>query len=98
MKKILEDILSMNENQLDDIICYVKERRSQISAAKRLSFSIKDEIKGKDLITEVWIDHKQHGKTEIFIVETINTKTISVKSKEGFKAYRVPPSMLNKIL
>jgi len=89
MNKILEEILSMTENQLDDIICYVKERRSQISAAKRLSFSIKD---------EVWIDHKQHGKTEIFIVETINTKTISVKSKEGFKSYRVPPAMLNKIL
>ena len=88
MKKILEQILSMDNNQLDDVICYVNERRSQISAAKRLEFSIND---------EVWIDHKNHGKTKIFIIDRISTKTITVRSKEGFKGYRVPPSMLNKI-
>tara|TARA_R100000655_G_scaffold7099_1_gene19555 strand:+ start:830 stop:1099 length:270 start_codon:yes stop_codon:yes gene_type:complete len=88
MNKILEQILSMDNNQLDDVICYVNERRSQISAAKRLEFSIND---------EVWIDHKNHGKTKVYIVDSINQKTISIKSKDGFKGYRVSPSMLNKI-
>lgn len=89
MNKIIETILKMNEEELSKVISYVKERRSQISAAKRLEFSIDD---------QVWIDHKQHGKSQMFIIEGINQKTISVKSQEGFKRYRVPPAMLNKFM
>ena len=88
MNKLLEQILRMDRDQLNDVIRYVNERRSQIRTSKRLSFSIND---------EVWIDHKMHGKSRIFIVDKINTKTISVRAKEGFGVYRVSPSMLNKI-
>ena len=88
MENVIIEILNMDSKQLDKVIKYVNERRNQLSSIKKLEFSIGD---------EVWIDHKSHGKNEIYIVEGINTKTISVKIKDGFRGYRVPPGMLNLI-
>ena len=87
MEDVIKSILNMEETQLNKVIECVNERRNQLSSVKKLQFSIGD---------EVWIDHKHHSKSEIYVINAINQKTISVRLKaNAFKGYRVPPSMLN---
>jgi hypothetical protein len=82
-------IRKMNNDQLDDIWQTYSSRKDRLQSLAFKNFMIGD---------QVWIKHKRFNKTEVFIVEKINKKTISVfKKSDQYQKYNVSPELLKNI-
>tara|TARA_R110000824_G_C15079830_1_gene664286 strand:- start:701 stop:1012 length:312 start_codon:yes stop_codon:yes gene_type:complete len=94
IKETLEAILTMDKEQLSKVAQYARKRREQLNDIKLLEFSVSDVVH----IIDRPGTRNPINPEDMWIVNKINQKTISVKPVNGHGAgWNVPPSMLKKI-
>ena len=89
--ELLKDVKEMDEEELTELVCAVKDRRDILRYGKLKTFKIGDKVS--------WT-HGQGMNKETYEGEVykINPKTIAVKEKgRAWSRWRISPSMLTKI-
>jgi putative ribosome biogenesis GTPase RsgA len=82
-------ILTMDTEQLDELIHAIKYRRDEINRELKDKFVVGD---------KVWFTHNRDNKTISGTVSKVNRKRLVVKEDGSeWTAWNVPPSILTKL-
>ena len=88
---IVKDVGNMDEGQLTELVCAVRDRRDILRYGKLKNFKVGDKVSwthGQGM-------NKEHYQGEVY---KINLKTIAVEQKgKKWCKWRISPSMLTKI-
>ncbi len=85
IQKIIEDIDSMNSDDLSQIISAIKLRRNRLHFTDAQTFKVGDRVSFKG----------RHGRIEKGVVEKVKIKFLLVRTDGGTR-WNVPGSHLNK--